>query len=156
MLQLIRFIHLLSITVWVGGIVFFSFIAAPAIFKVLPRETAGDVVGEIFPKYWILGYVCSLLSITSLLLISKIEGHFQLAATGILVVMTILTFYTGLVVGGKARQIKQEIRAAAEGTEKAALRKEFGSLHFRSVILNGIILILGVVYVFVVASYAKS
>ena len=44
----IKFLHLLSLSIWVGAMVFFSFVAAPAIFKTLPRETSGDVVGKIF------------------------------------------------------------------------------------------------------------
>ena len=38
--------------IWVGMIVFFTFFAAPSIFKALPRELAGEVIGHIFPKYW--------------------------------------------------------------------------------------------------------
>ena len=44
-LQLIKFVHLLGITIWVGSLVFFTLIAAPSIFKNLPRETAGEVIG---------------------------------------------------------------------------------------------------------------
>ena len=45
MINIIRFIHLMSLIVWLGGMVFFSFIVAPSIFQALPTETAGDVVG---------------------------------------------------------------------------------------------------------------
>jgi hypothetical protein len=34
----LRFIYLLSIVLWIGGMAFFSFLAAPSIFHVLPRE----------------------------------------------------------------------------------------------------------------------
>ncbi|MCK5237718.1 MAG: DUF4149 domain-containing protein, partial [Deltaproteobacteria bacterium] len=64
--DIFKFVHLLSIVTWVGMLIFFSFVAAPSIFKVLPRESAGDVVGSIFPKYWLLGYLCGALSILSL------------------------------------------------------------------------------------------
>jgi len=44
-LNIARFLHLFSLVVWQGSIIFFSFFTAPAIFKSLPREEAGDVVG---------------------------------------------------------------------------------------------------------------
>ena len=37
MATVFRFFHLLALVVWIGGIVFFSFFTAPALFGVLPR-----------------------------------------------------------------------------------------------------------------------
>jgi uncharacterized membrane protein len=73
MLNIFRFVLLLSVVVWVGGLIFFTFFVAPSIFKVLPRELAGELVSNIFPKYWALGYVAGLLSLASLLAISRVE-----------------------------------------------------------------------------------
>lgn len=44
---LLRYIELLSLTLWVGGIAFFSFIASPSIFAVLGTEGGGKVVRDI-------------------------------------------------------------------------------------------------------------
>ena len=52
-----KFIYILSVCFWIGSIFFFSFFAAPSIFKVLPRETAGNVVSDIFPKYYLVAYI---------------------------------------------------------------------------------------------------
>lgn len=147
-MQILRFIHLMSITLWVGMLIFFSFLAAPSIFKVLPRETAGDVVGHIFPKYWLVGYAASVLSLGSLIAISASEKVFPGARIAILIVMTAMTFYSGLAVGGKARAIKAEMRAAEEPARKETLRAEFRKVHALSSTLNLIVIILGVVLVF--------
>ena len=53
--SLLHFIYILSLVFWVGSIVFFSFLTAPVIFKLLDREKAGEVVGVIFPRYYFLG-----------------------------------------------------------------------------------------------------
>ena len=50
MISFLRYLLLLALVLWIGGIVFFSFIASPSVFKILPREQAGQVVGDIFPK----------------------------------------------------------------------------------------------------------
>ncbi len=151
MIYIIRFIHLLSIVVWFGSIVFFSFIAAPAIFKVLPRETAGDVVGEIFPKYWLIGYICSITLLLTLAYMSAYEKTIPIVKISLLVLMTLITFYSGLAVGGKAREIKAEIKTVEDPAKKESLRMEFKSLHLRSVILNVAVLMLGIVFIFFTA-----
>ena len=151
MIHIIRFIHLSSLVVWIGSIVFFSFIAAPCIFKALPRETAGDVVGEIFPKYWLIGYICSIAALLTLAYMSAYEKSVPVIKISLLVLMTLITFYSGLAVGNKARSIKAEIKAVEDPTKKESLRAEFKSLHLKSVILNIALLILGIVFLFLTA-----
>jgi hypothetical protein len=151
MVHIVKFIHLSSLVVWFGSIVFFSFIAAPSIFKVLPRETAGDVVGEIFPKYWLIGYVCSITALFTLTYMAVYEKMFPVLKISLLVFMTLLTFYSGLAVGGKAREIKAEIKRIEDTAKKESLRAEFKSLHLKSVILNIAVLILSIVFVFLTA-----
>ena len=67
MSTLLRYLLVLTLTLWIGGIVFFSFIASPSIFKILPRAQAGQVVGDIFPKYHLLGYISCLVALGCLL-----------------------------------------------------------------------------------------
>src|SRR6056297_2075873 len=45
-----------ALGVWLGSIVFFSFVAAPTTFDVL-GDDAGQVVNAIFPKYYVFGGV---------------------------------------------------------------------------------------------------
>lgn len=156
MIHIIKFIHLSSLVVWFGGIVFFSFIATPGIFKVLTRETAGDVVGEIFPKYWLIGYICSTTALLTLAYMAVYEKMFPVLKVSLLVLMTLITFYSGLAVGSKARAIKAEMKAVEDPAKKESLRVEFKSLHLRSVILNIAVLILGIVFIFLTAYNIKA
>lgn len=152
MIYLLKFIHLLSLIVWLGGMVFFSFITAPSIFQALPTEAAGDAVGAIFPKYWLIGYVCSLTTLATLILLAYFERTLPAIRILILVVMAATTFYTGLVVGSKAREIKSQIQVIEDGSEKAVLKATFRTYHQRSVILNTIVMVLGVVFTFITAT----
>ena len=144
---LARFIYLLSIVVWQGMLIFFSFFAAPAIFRVLPREKAGEVVGEIFPKYWIIGCISSVLALVTLPVYSPVAGVAAIRFV-LLIVMTALTFYSALGVGKKARAIKGEIRAAESPERREALRKDFRKVHMLSSAINMVIIFLGLVLVF--------
>jgi len=44
-----------ALGVWLGSIVFFSFVAAPALFSELGSERAGDAVNVVFPRYYVFG-----------------------------------------------------------------------------------------------------
>ncbi|MDH5020862.1 DUF4149 domain-containing protein [Halobacterium rubrum] len=44
-----------ALGVWLGSIVFFSFVAAPALFDQLGKERAGDAVNVVFPRYYGFG-----------------------------------------------------------------------------------------------------
>ena len=147
----IKFLHLLSLSIWVGAMVFFSFVAAPAIFKTLPRETSGDVVGKIFPKYWLLGYAACITAALTLVIMSAPEKTVSTARMTILALMTGAVFYNGLSVATKARGIKAEIRAAQRQEEKDGLRGRFKKLHALSAALNMLALALGVVLIFLTA-----
>lgn len=146
----LKFVHLASIIIWLGSIVFFSFFAAPSIFKVLPRETAGTVVGDIFPKYWMVGYACGLAALASLFALSALRGRYPVARLSVLAVMTVLVFYSGLVVGKKGRSLKAEMRRAPDERKKE-LRKRFRKTHAVSSVLNMTTLALGVALVLLTA-----
>lgn len=49
------FLMVLPLGVWLGAMVFFSFIGAPKLFSVLDKEQAGAAVTAIFPQYYTFG-----------------------------------------------------------------------------------------------------
>lgn len=158
MVETFKFIHLASIVVWVGSIVFFSFFAAPSIFRSLSREEAGKLVGLIFPKYYMVGYVSGFLSITTLFYLGNMDGSIlPETRLAILVFMAIVTLYSGIFVGGKARRIKAEIQELKDSTEEnnkeklGGLRKEFGKTHRVSMILNVTVFLSSLVLVYLTA-----
>jgi uncharacterized membrane protein len=142
----IKFIHLLTLVVWFGGMIFFSFIAAPSIFKILPKEDAGDVVGDIFPKYYLIGYVASLTLLVTLFKVG--QGNFRVIPPMIiLAIMSGLTFYSGLVIGPKVRKMKAKMRETSDEAQKEELEISFKRTHGFSMILNVSVIGLGVVYI---------
>ncbi len=147
-INIARFLHLFCLLIWQGSLIFFTFFAAPAIFKTLPREGAGDVVGRIFPRYWAMGYVGSAVSLISLLYLSYQAHIYPRQRLILLVVMTIVTFYSGLSVGKKARALKARLRTASTGPEKDDLQRRFKKIHAISASLNLLVFVLGVFLVY--------
>ncbi|VAX15696.1 hypothetical protein MNBD_NITROSPINAE01-100 [hydrothermal vent metagenome] len=155
MLIAIKYIHLISVSIWIGAIVFFSFIGAPAIFKTLDRQTAGDVVGAIFPKYFMLGQICSVTALVTLALVGLSTGFQSSVKIGIilLLVMGGIAAYSGMVNGPQARAVKEDIRAETDATKKAELKKKFGKLHGISMVLNIATLLLALSLLFFTVKY---
>ncbi|MZG53402.1 MAG: DUF4149 domain-containing protein [Nitrospinae bacterium] len=134
-----NFIYLLSLVVWIGSIVFFSFFVAPVVFKTLEREKAGELVGIIFPRYYKLGYVCGTLILLSFL-VSGAEGiGLKWCAWGIMILASVLA---GVGVNPKAKLLKEKIKSASE-EDKPGLEAKFKSLHSLSVKLNAVTLFSG-------------
>ena len=152
MSAMLRYLLLLALVLWIGGIVFFSFIASPSVFKILPREQAGQVVSDIFPKYHMLGYISCLVALGCLLVLRQL-GTTQAVGTAIvlLVVMGGMQVTMGTVIGPQVIEARDAVKAAPAGPDKDRLEKQFRGLHGLSMILNLVLLILGLILLYWVA-----
>jgi len=73
----LKFLYSLSLTFWIGSIFFFSMFAAPSIFKILSREQAGNVVSDIFPKYYLVSYACGAVALVSSIILIYVWSSFS-------------------------------------------------------------------------------
>ncbi len=74
-MSLLRFLMLLSLVVWIGGLIFFAFVLAPTAFSVLPTShLAGGVVGRAFGKLHWIGIVAGIVYLISSLLYSRLTN----------------------------------------------------------------------------------
>jgi uncharacterized membrane protein len=153
----LRFIYLLSIALWIGGMAFFSFLAAPSIFKVLPREVAGNVVSDIFPKYYWQAIICGAIALlTSVALGMRERWNMLLIVRTLLIgVMVIGVLYAVVVLQPKIQAVKAQITSFESLAPTDPLRLEFGRLHGRSFSVNAAVFLLGVIVVFITAFTMK-
>ena len=63
-----------ALGVWLGSMVFFSFVAAPRVFAVLPDDDAGRVVNDIFPRYYAFGLALGVVAIAAGLVLGTSDG----------------------------------------------------------------------------------
>lgn len=148
---LVNAIFLLSLVVWIGGIVFFSFFTAPSLFHSLPPEFAGKAVGAIFPKYYPLGYISGIVAFLCLIVTGFKTGSWSWAKMLLIVFMVFMTVTNGLVTHPKARALKEEMLSPQSQTELVHLKETFDRIHRWSVINNGIVLLCGLVVIFLTA-----
>jgi len=143
----------LGLSVWLGEIIFFSFIVAPAIFQALPRDLAGLPLERIFPKYYAIGYFCGIIMLASSIYIGW--GAWGRPLCGIvtcLLLMLALSFYAGNVIRPNIAKVKESIAATATNPDiRSKAQTEFNRLHGISMGLNGFVLLLGLILLFFTA-----
>ncbi len=93
MLTTLRTLRLLALIVWLGGLIFFGAVMAPVAFHVLPTtHLAGSVVGASLRILHIIGMVCAVVLIATMLLLARTRR--ALIFCGITVAMLLLTAYS--------------------------------------------------------------
>jgi Domain of unknown function (DUF4149)/Domain of unknown function (DUF1772) len=134
-------IYLAALGCWLGGIVFFSFFTAPAVFTVLQRHEAGQLISAIFPRYYLLGYIVGTISLVLAIYFTAVRGPrvWWGCTTVALAIALGITFYAGTVILPRA----DALRAVTEDPNPDQVKKaEFDSLHRMSVMLNSAVLLL--------------
>jgi uncharacterized membrane protein len=154
---ILRFVFSLALALWIGGMTFFTFIAAPSIFTVLPREAAGNVVADIFPKYYWLGMACGVIAliVSFGLGVRTNWNRLLIIRTLLLGVMLIATLYAAFILQPQVQAVKAQVSSFESLAPTDPLRLEFGRLHGRSFAVNAAVLLLGVIVVFLMAFTMK-
>jgi uncharacterized membrane protein len=133
----------LALIVWVGEVVFFSFVVAPTVFGALPQESAGKVVGAIFPRYYGIGAVAGMIALAAAMFLRS-RTSATLAWSAIVVMLVLMlgaTIYAGRVVQPRAQALRPLLhQEPIDPTSRA----EFDRLHRLAVQLNGGVLLLGI------------
>ena len=108
MLIAVKYIHLLSIIIWIGSVIFFSFVATPSIFKTFDRKVAGDIVGAVFPKYFMLTEAAIFVALATLVFAGLKIGMTGAIKVGLVLLVTALLVasFSGFYIGPKAREVK--------------------------------------------------
>jgi uncharacterized membrane protein len=132
---LLRFLHLLALGVWIGEIVFFSFVVAPTLFRTLDPNAAGQVVSAIFPRYYALGTAAGIVALATGIVLARSAGasRWGLVTVGVVALGLAATVWAGWVVQPEAHRLRAAMQAAGESSPEAAA---FKRLHARAVTLN--------------------
>ena len=124
MIAFLQAVHALVLSIWVGGMVTFSFLVTPVFFQKLPREQAGEMVGLLFPRYWLMGYISSAAALASYLWLRFLKSPpwGDAARLALLLLMLGGAVVNGAVVAAKAHDVKARM-ATADESAKAALHR---------------------------------
>jgi Domain of unknown function (DUF4149) len=134
-MAIILFLYLLALVCWLGGMLFFTGITTPVVFKLLPLAEAGKLVAGLFTYYYLLGYVAGPISVALAIYfaIARSPRLWWSLSAGALAVALGLMVYAGAIVRPQVAAIRTVVE---EQNPDPARRAEFDRLHRLSVILN--------------------
>jgi uncharacterized membrane protein len=154
-MSVLRFFMLLSMVIWVGGIIFFSFVVAPALFQILPtRHLSGLVVTRTLASLHWIGVICGgVFLICSFCEAYRASGSVQgFAARNVLVLgMMVATLISQIVVSTKMAALRAEMGEIDKIAASDPRRIAFNQLHQWSTGLEVVVLVLGLATLYVVA-----
>jgi uncharacterized membrane protein len=153
-MSVVRFLMLLSLVAWVGGIIFFAFVLAPTVFHpgILPsRQAAGAVVSRSLGILHWMGLVCGLVfvvtSIIDALVVNGVAAPF--AARNLLVyAMIVLTLISVFGISTRMLVLRTDMVFIDNVPHEDARRVEFNRLHVWSTRLESTVLLLGLAVIF--------
>ncbi|MBI2186223.1 MAG: DUF4149 domain-containing protein [Acidobacteria bacterium] len=138
----LRYVYVLALVIWLGGMVVLGALVAPTTFEVLQalepaggRALAGDVFGRTVARFHYLEYGAGallLLTLAAMRLLGPRPAAFA-ARAGIAAAMLATALYSGLVVLPRMDALQQDAgRAVSQLPASDARRVRFDELHQRS------------------------
>lgn len=154
-MSIFRFFMLLSLVLWMGGILFFGAVVAPALFSMLPsRHLAGSVASRILASlHWmgvISGIAFALTSMAHSRLASGAAHPFAARHT-LVYVMIALTIFSQFVLSARMNTLRLETGEINRLPQNDSRRIEFDNLHLWSTRVEMTVLTLGLLVIYLTA-----
>src|SRR5712692_7620392 len=154
-MSFLRFLMLLSLIVWLGGLIFFPVVAQTA-FSVLPtRHLAGSVVGRSLSALHWMGIVSGMAFLVSSMIYARLStgSAHPLAARHILLfIMLALTLISQFGISPKMAALRASMGEIDSVPPTDPARVQFNALHVWSTRLEGGVFLLGLVVVYLTAA----
>ena len=155
-MSFLRFLMLLSLVVWIGGLIFFAFVLAPTAFTVLPStHLAGNVVGRALGKlHWIAIFAGIVFLISSLLYSRISDGTAHLFALRhvLICLMLGLTLLSQFWIIPRMDTLRAQVGDFSSVPIDNPARVQFDALHVWSTRVEIVVLLSGLIVIYLTAS----
>jgi uncharacterized membrane protein len=147
---------LLSLVVWIGGLIFFAFVLAPTAFQILPdTHLAGKVVGRALTRLHWMAIVSGIIFLISSLAYSQLaDGHASIFAPRnlLIVLMLTLTLISQFGIISRMDTLRAQVGDFSTAPLDNPVRAQFDALHAWSTRVEGLVLLLGLAAIYLTAS----
>ncbi len=144
MMNWLRTVEFLGLSLWLGSDVFLSFVMAPGAFRILAsRDQAGAMVG--YGLWWMhmIGVVCGVAILLARLLRTRTFASLATPAALCVVLMILLTVVSQHAVSPKMAVLRVQMGSIQATAADSPLLAEFGRLHRISASLEGGVILAG-------------
>ena len=154
-MSFLRFLMLLSLIVWLGGLIFFPVVAQTA-FSVLPtRHLAGSVVSRSLGALHWMGLVSGVVFLISSMIHARLatgSAHPLAARHILLYIMLALTLISQFGISPKMASLRASMGEIDSVSPTDPARVQFNALHVWSTRLEGGVFLLGLIVVYLTAA----
>ena len=155
-MSFLRYLMLLSLIVWLGGLIFFAFVLAPTAFTVLPsRHLAGSVVGQSLGTLHWMGMISGIVFLGSSMLYSRLTKgtpHVFAARHVFICLMLALTLVSQFGIIPRMDALRASIGEIDSVPIDNPARMQFDALHVWSTRVESGVFLLGLVVVYLTAA----
>jgi uncharacterized membrane protein len=155
-MSFLRYLMLLSLVVWIGGLIFFAFVLAPTAFQVLPdTHHAGNVVGRALAKLHWIAIASAIVFLLSSLLYNRLAdgtAHVFAMRHVLICVMLGLTLFSQFWIIPRMDTLRASVGDFAAVPLTDSQRVQFDALHVWSTRVESAVLLLGLVVIYLTAS----
>jgi uncharacterized membrane protein len=135
---LLRFLMLVALVVWIGGLIFFAFVVAPTVFSpgLLPtRQLAGEIVGRSLNALHWMGIVSGIVFLIASATYNRMTAGHSNATAGrhlLIVLMLALTMISQFAITPQMHALRAQAGVIDNVPLNDPLRREFDRLHILS------------------------
>jgi uncharacterized membrane protein len=155
-MSFLRYLMLLSLIVWLGGLIFFAFVLAPTAFSVLPsRHLAGTVIGRTLGSLHWMGIFSGIVFLASSILYSRLTkgtAHVFAARNVLICLMLALTLISQFSIIPRMDTLRASLGEIDSVPPDNPARMQFDALHVWSTRVESGVFLLGLVLVYLAAA----
>lgn len=146
MRALASYMYILVLSLWVGGMSLFTFLITPVIFKSYARDAAGEIVGRLFPSYFLFGLGVAAAGLL-IFIFSAVHrpGPGSRASLALLILALCISLYVRFHLHPKTERVKETVSSFETSGVDDPARKAFRALHAQSAVLNLLMIVDGTV-----------
>jgi uncharacterized membrane protein len=149
MSHILRFVRVFALGTWLGAIIFFSFAVAPGVFALLKsRDEAGAMVGFALARLHLIGVIAAVVCLLAALILGRSFKALVKPAALAVTAMLFLTLASARIVIPRMDALRTQMGSIEATPANDSRRVEFDKLHGISVKLEGSVLLLGLLAMF--------
>lgn len=144
MTTMVRFLQFFTLGTWIGAVLYFGAIVAPAAFSVLTPDQAGALVGLTLGRLHLMGIVAGIIYLLVTAVWARSAAALLHPAPLLVLAMVVLTFISQFWVSGTMDALRGQMGSVSATLTTNQLRISFDRLHRISVNLEMAVLAAGI------------
>src|ERR1700747_3382689 len=156
MTTVVRFFQFLTLGTWIGAVLYFGAIVAPAAFSVRPPDQAGALVGLTLGRLHLMGIVAGVIYLLVTAIWARSAAALLRPASLLVVTMVVLTFISQYWVRGTMDALRRQVGSVTAPPPGTQLRISFDRLHRVSVNLELAVFVAGLLALFLTSRVPRT